>query len=172
MQLFLKIPPLREPITIEETKLYLRINSDQENDFLNTLIRAARRHIETVTGRSLIRQQWLMTIKPPYPLCSPLVKREGKLLEVTLPQPPLLEVEVVTTGDIGVPYTVEDNRVLLSSNVCEKELTLVYWAGYGETADALPPDLKMAVLMMARFFYDHQKADLSFLRPYKTHHLR
>jgi uncharacterized phiE125 gp8 family phage protein len=172
MQLFIKIPPVQEPITIEDTKFYLRINSDHEDDFVYTLIRAARKHIETVTGRSLLRQQWLMNIKPPYPPCTPLVKREGRLLEVTLPQPPLLEVEAVTTDDEGIPYTVEENRVLLSSNFWEKKLTIAYWAGYGEEADALPPDLKMAVLMMTRFFYDHQKADLSFLQPYKVHRLR
>lgn len=172
MQLFIKVPPLQEPITLEETKLYLRINSNHEDEFVHTLIGAARKHIEAVTGRALLKQKWLMSIKPPYPRCSPLVKKEGGHVEIRLPQPPLLEVEAVTIKSEVIPYTVEEDRVLLSPSFWEKEVSIAYWAGYGEGVDALPPDLKMAVLMMTRYFYDHQKTDLSFLQPYKIHHLR
>ncbi len=70
-----------------------------------------------------------------------------------------------------IAYEVEENRVLLSSLFWDKEISIIYWAGYGETAASLPPDLKMAVLMATRFFYDNQKVDLPLLGPYKVFHL-
>ena len=171
MQLFLKTPPVQEPLTLEEVKTYLRIGSDQEDNFLKMLIRAARAHVESLTGRALLKQQWALHIKPPYPRGSPLVKKEGKRLEIELSQPPLLEVEEVKIEGKTIPYEVEESRILLSSLFWDKEISVIYWAGYGETADSIPPDLKMAVLMATRFFYDNQKGDLPLLQPYKVFHL-
>jgi hypothetical protein len=171
MQLFLKTPPIQEILTLEEVKTYLRISSDQEDDFLKIIMRAARAHVESLTGRALLKQQWVLGIKPPYPEGSPLVKREGKRLEISLPWPPLLEVEEVKMDGKTIAHEVEENRVLLSSLFWDKEISIIYWAGYGETADVLPPDLKMAVLMATRFFYDNQKGDLPILGPYRVFHL-
>ncbi|MBP9692322.1 MAG: phage head-tail connector protein [Alphaproteobacteria bacterium] len=171
MQLFLKTPASQEPLTLEEAKTYLRISSDQEDEFLKMLMAAARSHVESFTGRALLKQQWGLHIKPPYPEGSPLVKREGKRLEIALPRPPLLEVMEVKASAKTIAYEVEENRVLLSSLFWDKEISIIYWAGYGETAASLPPDLKMAVLMATRFFYDNQKVDLPLLGPYKVFHL-
>jgi len=171
MQLLLKTPPSQEPVTLEEVKSYLRLPSDQEESFLKNLIATARAYVERMIGRSLLKQKWLMHIKPPYPSSSPLVKWEGKTLEIDLPYPPLLEIESIKTNQKEHPFTVAENKVRLSSLLWDKEISIIYWAGYGETVDALPPDLKMAVLMAARFFYDDQKVDLSMLRPFKVLHL-
>lgn len=168
MQLLLKIPPLLEPLTTEEVKAYLRLSNDYEEDFLHSLISAARAYVETVTGRALLKQKWQMQIKPPYPRESPLVKCEGKSLEIDLPHPPLLEVENVKTDEKLIPFQVEENKVVLSSLFWNKKVSLLYWAGYGETTESLPPDLKLAILMATRFFYDHQKVDLSLLKPYRV----
>jgi hypothetical protein len=168
MQLFLKTAPIQEPLTLEEVKTYLRISSDQEEDYLSSLITSARAYVENATGRALLKQKWLMQIKPPYPCNSPLIKGWGKNLEIGLPYPPLLEVESVKSEGGNVHYVVEENRVLLCPPLWNKEISVTYWAGYGETRDSLPPDLKMAVLMATRFFYDHQKVDLPLLSPFKV----
>jgi hypothetical protein len=168
MQLFLKTSAVQEPLTLEEVKTYLRISSNQEDDFLKMIMRAARAHVESLTGRALLKQQWVLGIKPPYPECSPLVKREGRRLEIELPQPPLLEMEEVKMDGKTIPYEIEENRVLLSSLFWDKEISISYWAGYGEAADTLPPDLKMAALMATRFMYDNQKVDLPLLQPYRV----
>lgn len=168
MQLFLKTPPVQEPLTLEEVKTYLRLSSDQEDEYLRFLITSARAYVEGVTGRALLKQKWLFQIKPPYPRASPLIKCERENLEIELPYPPLLEVESIKTGEIEVPFTVEENKALLSSSFWNKELSMTYWAGYGEAPSSLPPDLKMAVLMATRFFYDHQNMDLPLLRPFKV----
>ena len=171
MQLFLKTPPFQEPLRLEEVKAYLRLSFDQEEDFLRTLIAAARAYVEGITGRSLLKQAWELQIRPPYPPSSPLVKCVEKSIEIELPHPPLLEVEAVKLGKKDIPFGIEENKVILSSSFWNKEIFITYWAGYGETAASLPPDLKMAVLMATRFFYDNQEANLPMLRPYKVHRL-
>ena len=159
MQLFLKTPPSNEPISLEEARAYLRLSLNQEESFLHTLIATARAYVENMTGRALLKQKWLMQIKPPYPSFSPLVKWEGKDLEIELPYPPLLEVEIAQVAKKDIPFMTEENKVRLSPSLWNKTISITYWAGYGETGASLPPDLKMAVLMATRFFYDNQKVD-------------
>ena len=171
MKLFLKVPPSHEPLSREEVKACLRLSEDQDNDFLPTLISSARAYVEGVTGRALLKQKWILEISPPYPSSSPLVKVEEKSLEINLPHPPLLEVEVVTMRGKEIPFMVKDSKVLLSSSYWNKEISIAFWAGYGETAASLPPDLKIAVLIATRCFYDQQKGDFSLLTPFKVHHL-
>ncbi|MBY0293180.1 MAG: head-tail connector protein [Alphaproteobacteria bacterium] len=167
MQIFLKTPPLQEPLTLEEAKAYLRISIEQEDTFLYSLIASARAHVEELTGRSLLKQKWFMQIKPPYPQSSPLVKCAGKNLEIDLPRPPLMKIESVKTEGTSVSFTVDENKILLSSSLWNKAIRITYWAGYGETQDSLPPPLKTGVLMVLRSFYDNQPVDLSLLNPFR-----
>lgn len=171
MKLFLQVPPSQEPLTREEVRAYLKLSEGQESDFLAPLISSARTYVEGLTGRSLLKQKWVLEISPPYPPSSPLVKVEEKSLEINLPHPPLLEVEAVTMKGQNIPFTVKESKVRLSSSFWNKEISIAFWAGYGETASSLPPDLKMAVLMATRCFYDQQKGDFSLLTPFKVHHL-
>ena len=171
MQLFLKIPPAQEPVTLEEIKTYLKLSSEQEDDYIRSLIASARAYVEGVTNRALLKQKWLMRMKPPYPRSSPLITYKTENLEIDLPHPPLLEVESVKVREENVPFHVEENKILLSPSLWNKEIVITYWAGYGETQASLPPDLKMAVLMATRFFYDNQKVDLPILNPFKVFHV-
>ncbi|HUX80096.1 MAG TPA: head-tail connector protein [Alphaproteobacteria bacterium] len=171
MQLFLKTPPAQEPLTLEEVKAYLRLPSDQEDDYLRSLIVSARAYVENATGRALIEQKWLMQLRPPYPCNTPLIKAWGKNLEIKLPYPPLWSVESVKSQGKPADYRTEDNKVLLPPFLWDKEISITYWAGYGKTAGSLPPDLKMAVLMAVRCFYDQQPMDLALLKPFKVYRL-
>ena len=47
-----------EPITLAEAKTHLRITSSGDNDYINTLIRAARRRVEDLTNRKMLTQTW------------------------------------------------------------------------------------------------------------------
>lgn len=169
MQLFLKTPPIQEPLSLEEVKAYLHVSSDQEDDTMRLLIASARAHVESVTGRSLLKQKWMMQLTPPYPRTSPLVKWAGKELEILLPRPPLLEIESVMIEGEEIPFKMKESKISFSSAVMERDLSVTYWAGYGEIPSALPPDLRMATLMATRFLYDQHKVELPLLHPYKVH---
>lgn len=164
-------PPLHEPVTTDELKAYLKLSSDDEDFLLPSLIASARAHVESVTGRSLLKQAWQMEIKPPYPQISPLVMVKRHELEICLPKPPLIEVQSVETSGKPIPFTVVENTVQLSGAFWNQELKITYWAGYGETAEALPPDLKGGVLMAIRILYEGGEIELPLLQPYKVYRL-
>lgn len=50
--------PAAEPVTLEEVRIYLRIDSTEEEALLAALIVAARNAAETITRRALITQTW------------------------------------------------------------------------------------------------------------------
>lgn len=170
MRLLQKISPQREPFTLEEVKIFLRLSGEQEDALIPTLLSSARAYVEDVTQRSLLKQQWELTLKPPYSPPSPLVRQREKHIEINLPRPPLIEVELVQSREIVIPYAIEENKIILSPMYKDKNISVLYWAGYGEEPSTLPPTLRHALLMVLQAFYDQQKVNLSLLNPFKVHH--
>lgn len=170
MRLLQKTVPQRELFTLEDVKIFLRLQGDQEDTLLSTLLSSAQAYVEEVTQRSLLKQQWQLTLKPPYSPSSPLVRQREKHIEISLPRPPLIEVESVQNKETILSYIIEENKIILSPMHWDKNISVIYWAGYGEESAALPPTLRHAILMVLRAFYDQQKVDLSLLSPFKVHH--
>ncbi len=58
MPLQLVTPPAEEPVSLEEAKLHLRVDFDEDDALILALISAARQAAETITGRQLITARW------------------------------------------------------------------------------------------------------------------
>lgn len=58
MALTLVTAPVREPLTLDEAKPFLRVSTDEENAIVNRLSVAAREYAETFTRRALLTQVW------------------------------------------------------------------------------------------------------------------
>jgi hypothetical protein len=168
MELFLKTPPVQEPVSIDEVRSTLRLSSEQEDDTLLIMMTAARAHVESLTGRALLKQEWQMNLKPPYPRFSPLVRMRERNIVIDLPKPPLLRFESITLKDEPILFEREGSKVILDPRFWDEEIKIIFWAGYGESAAALPPDLKMAILMVIRCLYDHQPIDSALLKPFRV----
>lgn len=97
MALSLVAAPATEPLSLAEAKAHLKLDADDENDLIATLVVAAREYVETHTHRALITQTWdLQLMGFPWAL--------GGFLE--LPKPPCLSVTSVTYVDTnGVTQT-------------------------------------------------------------------
>lgn len=54
--------PDGEPITLEEAKLHLHIDSDERDEEIIGLIEAAREFVELTCNRALLPQSWLVTL--------------------------------------------------------------------------------------------------------------
>ena len=54
--------PTTEPITLDEAKLHLRVDSDVEDTLISALIVAARQQVENTLWISLITQTWKLSI--------------------------------------------------------------------------------------------------------------
>ena len=54
--------PAIEPISVEETKIFLRVEHDDDDQLIAALIAGARSHIEAQTQTALITQNWRMVL--------------------------------------------------------------------------------------------------------------
>jgi uncharacterized phiE125 gp8 family phage protein len=58
MSLSLVTPPTVEPLSIDELKMHLRVDTDDEDPYIETLIQVARQRCEAATRRTLLTQTW------------------------------------------------------------------------------------------------------------------
>jgi len=62
MPLQLVTPPAEEPVSLQEAKLHLRVDFEEDDALILALISAARQAAETITGRQLITARWKLVL--------------------------------------------------------------------------------------------------------------
>ena len=159
MALVLTAAPAAEPISLAEAKAHLRIDGDDEDALLASLIAAARIFIERTLGVALITQGWSYFLDLwPRSIC------------VTLPIAPVQAVGAVTLHDADGGATVVDvesyavdalsspARLVLKGGpppVVSRELNafeIAFTAGYGDAADVPAPIRQALTLLVAHWF--------------------
>lgn len=160
--------PVVEPVTVSEAKAHLRIDSDFTDDdlYIQSLISAARHHVETVSDRTLIRSQWQIKLDV-FPSW-----------DIELPRPPIMPDAVVVTyvpsGVSGGPAQFTDFRTdrdstpavirpqwngsWPSARGAENDVTITYWAGYGDSTNSVPTPARHAMLLMIGGWYANRES--------------
>ena len=160
MSLALNTPPSNEPVSLAEAKAYLRIDHADEDALIQSLLLAARMHLERVTGLAFLSQQWSLWLDHwPGP-------------EVTIPLFPLAAVVAVkiypATGAAAVAdpatYVTDTARrpprlVRVGATWPEPQrvangIEIVFTAGFGANAADLPAPLAKAILLLAADWYE------------------
>ena len=62
MPLQLVTPPSEEPVSLIEAKLHLRVDFDEDDTLIASLISAARQAAETLTGRQFVTARWKLVL--------------------------------------------------------------------------------------------------------------
>ena len=155
------IEPLSEPLTVEQVKLFGRIDGTTEDSLIDDFIRSVRESTELYLGRSLIEQTIRMYIDY-WP--------ESSFVE--LPMPPLVSVtsvalldqdNVVTAYDSANYFIVTNAARLVIRNGCtppintdryEAGIRIEYKAGYGSTANYIPYPIINAMKLWAVACYE------------------
>jgi hypothetical protein len=137
--------PGGEPLTLAEAKAWCRIDSDDEDALLTALIAAARLQVESMTGRALLQQSWRLTLDCP----------KGRVIE--LPVVPVLAVSAASADGEAIEVTIQGDSVLLPDEGYGT-LEIDYTTGYGEEADAVPQDLKQALLGLVAYWFENRDA--------------
>ena len=160
------IPPVEEPITLDEAKEQLHILHDDEDAFIGSLIAAARIHCEQVARRAFVTRTYTAMLD-----CWPYMTR------FELPYPPLIAVTSIKYTDIDgnqatfaagnylVDAHSQPGRVAIKSNASYPTVTLqevnaveiAYTAGYG-LATEVPDIYKAAVKLMMAHLYENREA--------------
>lgn len=158
------VQPLIEPISVEELKLFARIDGFDEDTLLNGFIEAVRIGAENYLGRALIEQSIRM-IMDWWP---------GVVIE--LPRPPLISIIQVITLDEDDTETVYVSSnyfkqieavpglLILRQGAAEPQNTMRdyggfaidYKAGYGEEASDIPSSIKEALKLWATALYENR----------------
>lgn len=164
MTSYLLAGPATEPVSLAEAKAHARIDGDAEDGLVETLIAAARIHIESLTARALIAQGWRAVLDA-WPTSR----------VVNLPVSPLMALTTVTAYDADGAGTeldlaqfqmeVAPARLLLplavdgAPTLRERQgLEIDYVAGYGADAEDVPADLRQALLALVAYWYQNRDA--------------
>lgn len=154
-------PPETAPVTLAQVKQHLRIDHNEDNDYLDELIEAARLHVEAVSGHALIARslrQYVDDIS---------LSRTARLEAW-----PVQDIETVTaynatgeavtlapnqyrllrTGD-GVSFVLGDDVALSDF---QNGLEIDFSAGHGESGVDVPSNITRAILVLIAHWYEYR----------------
>lgn len=168
MHLKLLEPPGIEPVTLAVVKAHLRLDSADEDQYLESLIAMARTWVETYTGRALIRQKWhLHWRQSPWDVFG-LGHYQPHSGSIILPKAPLLDIHRVTAlmdehKRVITNYKViEDQaRPRLEAPLTHNAYQIIFSAGYGDRPHDIPADLQYCLVRLVGLSFDQRR----FLKP-------
>jgi len=178
MQAILIAPPMVEPVSLAEAKAWLRVDVNDEDAAILSLISAARALVESATRRALVTQSWRLALDA-WPFAgadggwSILSTRPSATpCEIQLPLAPVQSVSAVRVYDAaGQPQTIalaayrlvgapERARLVFAAppqqpgaNAAGIEIDVV--AGYGDPPDT-PAALRHAILALVSCWFDNR----------------
>lgn len=141
-------PPITEPISLTETKLFLRVDGQDEDSLIETLIQSARERLETHLGVAMITRA--MQISVPPQSC------------VRLPRWPVNSVDsVLIDGDAAQNFETNlrarpSSVVLTGHPRIEDGIDIVFTAGFGPSAFDVPTPLRQAMLLLVSHAFEHR----------------
>lgn len=187
MSLQLIIPPSIEPVTLADAKLYLKVDTTDDDSLIADLIGTARARAEWHTQRALNTQSWILWLDC-WPPCG----------VIEIPLPPLQSVSSITVYALDDGATVLDPatyqvdaasspaRLTLKSTVSQpinlraiNAIAVAFTAGYGDAAEDVPGGFRSAILALIAFSYEHRGEApaelpldvLALLAPFRVIHL-
>jgi uncharacterized phiE125 gp8 family phage protein len=156
--------PIIEPITVDELKLYARIDGTDEDTLLTTFIKAARQGTEKYLGRKLIEQIITTSLDcwNYYVFKLPI----GNLIS-------LVEVRTVDESNISTVYdsgnyyirdisdpaeiVIKQGTTYPSNTARDKGgYEIEYKAGYGDEAEDVPDAIREVIKMWAALIYENR----------------
>lgn len=156
------VPPAIEPVSLDEMKLHLRVDHDEEDSLIAALITAAREQAEAFTNRAFIEQTLVMKLDT-----FPDV--------IKLPRPRLISLTSIAYLDgSGVSQTLSSSLYRVGSNHepariteaygqswptsydVEDAVTVTYKAGYGTATTSVPGSIKAAIKLIVESLYENR----------------
>jgi uncharacterized phiE125 gp8 family phage protein len=161
----ISVLPTEEPINLEDAKAHLRVDHDEDDDYILNLIMVACQYAETVTHRALITQTWIYYLDD-FP--------DDDYIEI--PYPPLQSVTSLKYTDYNNTQTEWANtnyivdtaslpgKIVLAYGISWPTATLypsnpieiTYVCGYG-TPDDIPESIKQGMKLDIGDMYENRE---------------
>lgn len=165
--------PTSEPITLTEAKSYLKMDDDPSDDTLiESLIKAARIHIENRIGRSIVQQvrtQYMDAF--PYSdtielLYGPLYNDAGTTVRSVKYYDENDVLQTMSASDYWIDSTSDIPRIVCKTSWPSTELRpnavqIEYNAGYVATNAVAPEDIRNAMWLYITHFYENRMTEIS-----------
>ena len=161
---WVKTAPTVLPVSVEDVKLFARIDTDAEDDLLETMIGAVTDATEKWLGRALLGQTLVLSFDQ-WP-------GDGV---VRLPRPPFLDlVEIRSLDEDEVSTVYASTNYLIRPDILPAEIVLrsdgpdspsnadryhggweiEFRAGYGDLATDVPASIRAGVMAWAAEYYE------------------
>ena len=164
--LTLSAAPAAEPLTTAQAKAHLVIDSSFTDDdtLIDSYIKAARQHVEDVTGRQIYTATWVLRMDafPP---------------TILLPKPPLSSITslaYVDSAGSAQTLTADEDYSLDAYSVPARivpyvgcswpstyghinDVTVTYVAGYGTSESSFPAPILHAMRLLIADLYEHRE---------------
>ena len=165
--------PSKEPLTLTEAKMHLKVTYNNEDTLITAMIIAAREEAEKYTGLALLEQ----TIEESFD-CFPYYDANNKFSSLWLSVSPLLEVSSISYKDTdnndqtldASLYIVDDkskpgnispayNESWPTTANVKGAVTITYKVGFGQNTGDVPNTIKQAMLLMIGNWYEKRSDD-------------
>lgn len=172
MNLTLVTAPAAEPITTAEAKTHLRVDSTDDDTYIDTLVKLARRWIEHTHGVMCVNTTYdgsldafpsgdSAIVLPRYPLSS--------VTSITYYDDDLSTSTVFSSASYQVDSATRPPRIVLKNGVnwptdtlrLSSGVVVRFVAGYGAAASAVPEDIKHAVKLLVGQMYTHREPEVT-----------
>ena len=158
-------PPASEPVTLERVKAHLRVDGDEENDLISTLIVVARQYVEQRCWCALINQTWILGLDtwPFEPLRLPMTPLLTRPTIVAVRyrdssgSPVTLSSSVYTVLATG-EFTLVHDQNWPGDVWTQWSIEIEYTVGYGATAQSVPAPLVAVIKLLAGHLYENREA--------------
>ena len=165
MRLTRTVAPAELPISRDEAKLHCRVEHDEEDTLIDSLIAAAVDYLDGpsgILGRAIIEQEWLLEL-------------DAWPNRLALPIEPVTNVAVSYINTSGTEKTVPENQMVITDapsartvlewidgvqapelNDARYPVKITIIAGFGAAAD-VDEGLKVAIKMLVGHWYDNRE---------------
>ncbi|HDZ80729.1 MAG TPA: hypothetical protein ENH56_05725 [Roseobacter sp.] len=166
MRLTRIIEPTELPVSLEEVKLHCRVDHNDEDTLLTSLIAAATDYLDGpsgILGRAIINQEWLIELDE-WPIY------------LVLPIEPIQTVLVKYNNEAGIETTIAGSDIILINNPSARSILewvdgfsfpklnasrypigITLSAGFGAAAE-IPESIKVAIQMIVGNWYENREA--------------
>jgi uncharacterized phiE125 gp8 family phage protein len=159
------IEPVEEPVTLDEVKEHLRIDFEDDDDYLDRLISSVRAEVETSTGLSLIARTITTTVgnvnanySLPYgPVTGAITVKDSDGVNVNTDFYAFTDdlfPSLTTSQTQSYFYPITGGVIIEPTYRTFPKWTFSYTAGY--TRDTIPEDLKQGIIEKIAFRYEHR----------------
>jgi uncharacterized phiE125 gp8 family phage protein len=165
MALVMTAGPAAEPISLAEAKAHLRIDGNDEDALLASLITAARMAVERTLSLALITESWSLYLDG-WPRSGTIVLPIQPAQAVTAVRvyDPDDEPATVNSETYSVDVLSEPARLVLSAGAVQlsparllNAFEVAFTAGYGDEASDVPEPLRHAIKLLVAHWFEQRE---------------